>query len=53
MQAQPPPQMIQPQILRPPQPIVVIPPLPKVVEEHAVNVTCIEGKGDRSRGDAN
>ena len=44
MQAEPPPQMIQPQILSPPQPIATIPPLPKVVEEHVVNVICIEGK---------
>ena len=37
--------MIQPQILRPPQPIATIPPLLEVVEEHVVNVICIEGKG--------
>ena len=44
MQPQPPPQVIQPQILRQPQEPAAIPPLPEVTEEHAVNVILIEAK---------
>ena len=45
MQPQPPPQVIQPQILRQPQAAAAIPPLPEVIEEQAVNVILIEAKG--------